>query len=85
MLRKITKVDAKAPKIVCTFGTGEVVEYDLSDVLTSSGSVALPLREPDYFGLVFLESGTPTWPNGMCVCPDEIFMHGTPLRVTEAS
>ena len=68
------------PKIVCTFGTGEVVGYDLSDELTSNGSVALPLREQDYFNLVFLESGTPTWPNGMCVCPDEIFLHGSRIH-----
>ena len=32
--------------------------------------MALPLKDPDYFARVFLESGAPTWPNGYDMCPD---------------
>ena len=85
MLRKVTKVEAKSPNIICTFGGDEVVEYDLGDVLRSEGEIALPLREPVYFAKVFLECGIPTWPNGMCVCADEIYRNGKHVSSSRAS
>ncbi len=85
MVRKIIKVQPNYPAIICTFGTLEVYEYDLSVVLKSEGSMAKPLRDLLFFKKVFLESGTPTWPNGMDVCPDEIFLHGKKLTCPIAS
>jgi hypothetical protein len=29
-----------------------------------------PLRDPTYFGRVFLEFGAPTWPNGFDIAPE---------------
>jgi hypothetical protein len=33
------------------------------------GPVTEPLREPAYFRRVFIELGTPTWPNGCNIDP----------------
>ncbi len=85
MLKKVTTMEAKDPRIFCTYGDGEVVEYDLADVLSSDGEVALSLRDPAFFAQVFLESGVPTWPNGMCVCADEIYRNGRRLPSIRAS
>ena len=32
-------------------------------MVAEGGPALLPLREPTYFARVFLEFGTPTWPN----------------------
>ncbi len=47
-----------------TFSDGMAGEYDFSSIIGEGGPMAEPLRDPDYFGRVFLEHGAPTWPNG---------------------
>ena len=60
----------------CLFDTDETIIFDMTDLVKESGSMILPLREESFFKKVFLESGTPTWPNGYDVCPDTIYRQG---------
>jgi hypothetical protein len=41
---------------------------DLTDFV-ALGEVTGPLRDPAYFRRVFVEMGTPTWPNGCNIDP----------------
>ena len=41
---------------------------DLTDFV-GLGEVTEPLRDPAYFRCVFIEMGTPTWPNGCNIDP----------------
>jgi hypothetical protein len=45
-------------------------ECDFSALAAQPGPMGEPLRDPAYFGRVFLEDGAPTWPNGFDMCPD---------------
>jgi hypothetical protein len=44
-------------------------EYDFSTIVGEGGPMVEPLRDPAYFGRVFLEYGAPTWPNGFDAAP----------------
>jgi hypothetical protein len=67
----------KVAKIKClgghrlraTFSDGMAGEYDFSVVVSDSGPMIEPLRDPAFFARVFLEDGAPTWPNGFDVAP----------------
>ena len=57
--------------------TGQVVERDLSDVLT--GPIFEPLRTDErMFHDVQVEGGTVVWPNGADICPDVLIWGGPP-------
>lgn len=40
----------------------------------ATGPVMAPLRDPAFFGQVFLEMGVPTWPNGCDIDPTALRM-----------
>ncbi len=46
------------------FSDGSEGVRDFTDIVTKTGSMIEPLKSPDYFARVFVESGAPTWPNG---------------------
>ena len=52
-----------------TFSDGMAGEYDFSAIVSASGPMGEPLRDPAFFSRVFLEDGAPTWPNGFDVAP----------------
>jgi hypothetical protein len=52
-----------------TFSDGMAGEYDFSAIASGSGPMVEPLRDPVFFARVFLEDGSPTWPNGFDVAP----------------
>jgi len=57
--------------------TGEVVERDLTDVLT--GPIFEPLRTDErMFRDIRVEGGTVVWPNGADICPDVLIWGGAP-------
>ena len=45
---------------------------DLSGLLARTGPMVAPLRDPAYFGRVFVEAGVPTWPNGYDYAPSAL-------------
>jgi hypothetical protein len=57
-------------RLHATFGDGVTGEHDFSALVAESGPMVEPLRDPAYFGRVFLEDGAPTWPNSFDMCPD---------------
>jgi hypothetical protein len=55
------------------FSDGTEGERDFADIVTAGGSMLEPLRDPAFFGRVFVELGTLTWPNGFDL--DSIALH----------
>jgi hypothetical protein len=56
-------------RLRASFSDGMAGEYDFSAVVAGSGPMVEPLRDPAFFGRVFLEDGAPTWPNGFDAAP----------------
>ncbi|WP_454617051.1 DUF2442 domain-containing protein [Bradyrhizobium cenepequi] len=52
-----------------SFSDGMAGEYDFTPIVQRGGPMVEPLRDPPFFGRVFLEDGAPTWPNGYDVAP----------------
>jgi hypothetical protein len=48
-------------------------ERDFSDLVAEGGPMVEPLRDPAFFGRVFLDDGILTWPNGFDL--DSIALH----------
>jgi hypothetical protein len=46
------------------FSDGTFGEHDFSAMAAERGVMVEPLRDPDYFGRVFIEMGVLAWPNG---------------------
>ena len=57
-------------KLWLRFTDGSEGARDLSDILAKNGPMIEPLKSPEYFGRVFVETGVPTWPNGFDVAPE---------------
>jgi hypothetical protein len=55
------------------FSDGTEGERDFSDIVAEDGPMVEPLRDPAFFGRVFLEYGTLAWPNGYDL--DSIALH----------
>jgi hypothetical protein len=56
------------------FTDGYEGEWDLSPLLSQSGEMIAPLRDPAMFVRVFIEMGAPTWPNGFDIDPINLYM-----------
>ena len=56
-------------RVRATFSDGMAGEYDFAGIVSRSGPMVEPLRDPGYFARVFLEDGAPTWPNGYDAAP----------------
>ncbi|RZN31179.1 DUF2442 domain-containing protein [Bradyrhizobium sp. Leo121] len=67
-----------------SFSDGMAGEYDFTPIVQRGGPMVEPLRDPAFFGRVFLEDGAPTWPNGYDAAPGwlrrEIEAGGTLVR-----
>jgi Protein of unknown function (DUF2442) len=68
---KVTKIKCLGGhRLSATFSDGMAGEYDFSAVIGETGPMIEPLRDPTFFGRVFLEDGAPTWPNGFDIAPE---------------
>ena len=85
MIHKIIELKTHRYTLICTYKSGEIIEYDMSDIKHSQGIMAKPLKNPEYFAKVFLESGAPTWPNGYDVCPEAIYRTSRNINYKKAS
>jgi hypothetical protein len=68
---KVEKLDGFRLRI--RFSDGTEGERDFSDMIAEDGPMVAPLRDPLFFGRVFLELGSLTWPNGFDL--DSIALH----------
>ena len=67
---KVTKLKCLGGhRLHATFSDGAAGEHDFSGLVAASGPMGEPLRDPAYFARVFLEDGSPTWPNGFDAAP----------------
>ena len=75
MIAQVTSVEPlEHYRLRVTFDDGVVCDVDFSGMLT--GELGEPLRDPDYFRRVRVDSdaGTIVWPNGLD--PDPLVLHG---------
>lgn len=73
-LQDITKVEVVGPyRLRLTFDDGTVGDVDFSG--REWRGVFEPLRDPDYFARVTVDSeaGTVTWPNGVDMAPEPLY------------
>ena len=71
MLTKVTKLEKLGGfRLGIHFNDGSYGVHDFTALVSRPGEMREPLREPDYFQRVFLESGAPTWPNGYDMAPE---------------
>jgi len=69
-LIKVTKTEPLGGhRLRLTFSDDSAGEMDFSDLVSKNGSMVQPLRDQAYFARVFLDMGTPTWPNGLDLAP----------------
>jgi hypothetical protein len=59
-------------RIELTFSDGLSGPWDASGLLSRSGTLLEPLREPAYFGRFFIDAGALCWPNGLELSPDRL-------------
>lgn len=80
--RSVLKVQALAGfKIKCFFDNGEIRQFDMAYIKKEKGTLLKDLRNLSYFKKVFVEMGSPTWPNGYDVCADLIYRDGAVVAV----
>jgi Protein of unknown function (DUF2442) len=51
-------------KLEIEFSDGTIGVHDFDFKTRTTGPMAEPLKDPAYFGRVFVEDGALTWPNG---------------------
>ena len=51
-------------RLEIAFSDGTIGVRDFSGIREKTGVMAEPLKDPAYFGRVFLNDGALTWPNG---------------------
>ena len=56
------------------FSDGREGVADLSGIGARTGPMVEPLKDPIFFGRVFVEAGVPTWPNGYDYAPSALYL-----------
>jgi len=65
MLIKVRRAKAVGGyRLAIEFSDDTVGERDFSFITDETGPMLEPLKDPAYFGRVFVEGGVMTWPNG---------------------
>jgi hypothetical protein len=71
MLTKVTRLEKLGGfRLRVRFNDGSEGVHDFTAMVNESGPMLEPLRDAAYFSRVFLEFGTPTWPNGFDIAPE---------------
>ncbi len=82
---EIVKVVAVKPRegyrLAIQFSDASGGEHDFSDLIETTSPMTDPLRDPAYFGRVFIELGVLAWPNGLEL--DSIELHRRMLAAGE--
>lgn len=67
MIELVKVMEARAldeRRLWVRFSNGREGVRDFTDIFADGGVMVEPLRDPAFFGRVFVESGVPSWPNG---------------------
>ena len=71
MLTKVTKLEKVGGfRLRVRFTDGSEGVHDFASLVAEAGPMLEPLRDEAYFARVFLEFGSPTWPNGFDIAPE---------------
>ena len=68
-------------RLALRFSDGSAGEHEFSDLVAEPGPMTEPLRDPAYFGRVFIQLGVLAWPNGLDI--DAIQLHREMLSAGE--
>ena len=71
-VRKVRAVGGH--KLWVLFSDGSEGVRNFSDLIAKGGPRVEPLKSPEFFARVFVESGVPTWPNGFDVDAINLYM-----------
>jgi len=72
----VVQIDAvEGYKLRVRFSDGSEGVRDFSDMIGKGGPMVEPLRSPEFFARVFVESGVPTWPNGFDIDAINLYMN----------
>jgi hypothetical protein len=72
-LIKVTKAEPiGGHRLRLRFSDGSIGERDFAGIVNGNGPMLEPLRDPAYFARVFIDFGTPTWPNGYDLAPNAL-------------
>lgn len=74
MVDVLTATAEAGHRLRLRFSDGSEGVYDLSAYVAQGGEIVEPLKSPDYFALVFVEIGAPTWPNGFDLDPINLYV-----------
>lgn len=70
MLTSVTKVERVKDFILrIYFSDGSSGEHDFASMVSRTGPMVAPLRDPTFFARVFVDWGALTWPNGYDLDP----------------
>jgi Protein of unknown function (DUF2442) len=61
-------------KLWIRFSDGSEGVHDFAPLIAQGGPMVEPLKSPEYFARVFVESGVPTWPNGFDLDAINLYM-----------
>jgi hypothetical protein len=71
MLTKVTRLEKLGGFCLrVRFSDGSEGVHDFSAMVKEPGPMVEPLRDAVYFDRVFLEMGSPIWPNGFDIAPE---------------
>jgi hypothetical protein len=75
MLVDVVDMKIRPPfRLWVRFSDGAEGEIDHgSSLLSRSGPMIEPLKDPAYFRRGFVEDGAPTWPNGYDISPEALY------------
>jgi hypothetical protein len=74
MVKVVTVKALDSMRLQLRFSDGSEGVFDLSELLREGGPMIEPLRDPEVFAKVFVQTGVPTWPNGFDLDAIKLYM-----------
>jgi len=80
--RVVTVMPIESHALLLRFDNGEQRRMDVSPYLAYA--VFEPLREPTFFARALADHGTVSWPGGIDLDPDSVYLESVPVVQTAA-
>jgi hypothetical protein len=73
MIKVVEVTPLEGFRLRVSFSNGRQGIRDCSDIVAEAGPMVAPLRDPAFFGRVFIEYGALAWPNGYDIDPIALY------------